>query len=169
MTPPYFYRVTFPRFYSVIGVLTTLITHSSSTTVSSAHLCMCRPTTGREAKISTTIPFPLRDLDIAPYVAGYTPSMGTSKYDLFAVVVHAGGMERGHYTAYARRMAPLGAGGEHSPTGGWHYFDDSTVVPVTESDVSSTRVASLAYLLFYSKQPTGGAVSGTTAGQAAPQ
>ena len=66
---------------------------------------------------------------------------GPTTYSLFAVVLHAGGTERGHYTAHARHMR-----GRQ-----WWCFDDASCVPVPEADVMSPRVASLAYLLFYAR------------------
>ena len=67
-------------------------------------------------------------------------------YDLFSVVCHVGSAERGHYTAFCRS---IGAGSD------WHYYDDSAVAPVREDEVSSERVAGLAYLLFYARRAPG--------------
>ena len=68
-----------------------------------------------------------------------------SLYDLFAVVCHTGTAERGHYTAFSRNFG----------CGDWYYFDDSIVVTAREDEVSSEYVASLAYLLFYTRRERG--------------
>ncbi len=69
--------------------------------------------------------------------------MGAPIYDLFAIVCHVGGTERGHYTAFARDSKGEGA---------WRYADDGVVTFAREEDLVTERVASLAYLLFYVKR-----------------
>jgi hypothetical protein len=71
---------------------------------------------------------------------------GGSLYDLFGIVCHVGNAERGHYTAFSRSLA---SGSD------WHYYDDAVVSPVREDEVSSERVASLAYVLFYARRRAG--------------
>jgi len=68
-----------------------------------------QPKTSDFVKISEPIPFPLRDLDMAPFVHGYTRARhGAALYELVGVVLHMGTTDRGHYTAYARSELPPG-------------------------------------------------------------
>lgn len=68
---------------------------------------------------------------------GWTPaSRDETKYDLYAVVNHAGNTGGGHYYAYI-----------HSG-GLWWNFNDSVVVEIRESDVVTRE----AYLLFYRRR-----------------
>lgn len=105
-------------------------------------------------KLDTLVDFPLRGLDMAPYLlsnktqqaraqqqdtADGTPDPSTL-YDLYAVSNHFGGMGGGHYTAFCRLPGASG--------GGWFTFDDSHVSPVDESAVKT----SAAYVLFYRRQ-----------------
>ena len=109
------------------------------------------PATCTFTKTTEAINFPLSGLDMAPYVsmsktkgnAGRdgTATMMRSTYSLFAVVLHAGGTERGHYTTLARRMRGTQ----------WFLFDDGVVTRASCAEVSSKRVAALAYMLFYAR------------------
>lgn len=58
---------------------------------------------------------------------------GGTIFDCFAVVVHHGTMNAGHYTTYVRHC------------GLWYACDDAWVVAVSEEEVASAR----AYLVFY--------------------
>jgi hypothetical protein len=80
----------------------------------------------------------------ASAASGAAAELG-SLCDLFAVVCHTGTAERGHYTAFSRNFG----------SGDWYYFDDSIVVTAREDEVSSEYVASLAYLLFYTRRERG--------------
>ena len=62
-------------------------------------------------------------------------ALGGSLYQLFGVVNHMGGMEGGHYTAYARNCLD----------GQWYEFDDSRVSKVSESSIGGPST----YILFY--------------------
>ncbi len=61
-------------------------------------------------------------------------------YDLFAVSNHMGGLNTGHYTAYA--LSPM--------RGQWIEYNDSQVRAASVSDV----VSDAAYLLFYRRKDT---------------
>jgi ubiquitin carboxyl-terminal hydrolase 20/33 len=53
-------------------------------------------------KISTYIEFPLRDLDMSPYLHLHKNCKNKStNYDLNAIICHHGGSNGGHYTCYA--------------------------------------------------------------------
>lgn len=75
------------------------------------------------------------ELDLTSCVRG-NPSE-PSKYDLFAVVLHAGDARGGHYTAMA----------EHR--GRWEFADDASVVPM---ESVNSIIQKSAYILFYRKR-----------------
>ena len=62
----------------------------------------------------------------------------TNMYDLYAVCNHTGNMSSGHYTAYCRN---------HRDSQ-WYCYDDTHVIPISESEV----VTKGAYMLFYSRR-----------------
>lgn len=65
-----------------------------------------QPAVGSYVKLSDPVSFPLRELDMSPYVRDYSPARhGPSRYDLCGVVLHMGTPDRGHYTAYARNLS----------------------------------------------------------------
>eukprot|EP00826_Nyctotherus_ovalis_P005881 TRINITY_DN1133_c0_g3_i2.p1 TRINITY_DN1133_c0_g3~~TRINITY_DN1133_c0_g3_i2.p1 ORF type:complete len:814 (-),score=283.68 TRINITY_DN1133_c0_g3_i2:45-2486(-) len=81
-------------------------------------------------RLNVLVNFPLRDLDLSPYIKKYEkPPI----YDLYAVSNHYGSIDFGHYTAFAINR------------GVWHEYDDSGVSKVTEDNVCT----SAAYVLFY--------------------
>ena len=61
-------------------------------------------------------------------------------YDLFAVVVHSGTLNGGHYTAIAKNA-------EH-----WYEFNDSNVYKLKDREIQSKVVNKNAYILFYQKR-----------------
>ena len=75
--------------------------------------------------------FPLV-LDLSPYVSDASPS-SSYYYRLYAVVVHSGVLEGGHYVAYVKRR------------GTWYLCDDASVEPVSQKRV----LAAQAFMLFY--------------------
>ncbi|XP_037665561.1 ubiquitin carboxyl-terminal hydrolase 43 isoform X2 [Choloepus didactylus] len=108
----------------------------------------------RRNKLSTLVKFPLVGLDMAPHVAqrstGPQPAPGPWPswkqpaclphscpldflYDLYAVCNHHGSLQ-----AYCR----------NSLDGQWYSYDDSTVEPLREDEVSTRG----AYILFYQKR-----------------
>ncbi|XP_077183640.1 ubiquitin carboxyl-terminal hydrolase 43 isoform X2 [Paroedura picta] len=116
------------------------------------HLKRFRQVGEQRHKLTTLVHFPLRGLDMAPHVAtryrgskwgpwkhaNPESSQGHFLYDLYAVCNHHGSLQGGHYTAYCRNALD-----SH-----WYSYDDSTVEPVREDDVS-TRAA---YILFYQRR-----------------
>uniref|UniRef100_A0A8C5KZP7 ubiquitinyl hydrolase 1 n=1 Tax=Jaculus jaculus TaxID=51337 RepID=A0A8C5KZP7_JACJA len=113
----------------------------------------------RRNKLSTLVKFPLSGLNMAPHVAQRSTSSKAGPgpwpswkpptclptaypldflYDLYAVCNHHGSLQGGHYTAYCR----------NSLDGQWYSFDDSTVEPLQEDEVSTRG----AYILFYQKR-----------------
>ena len=59
--------------------------------------------------------------------------IGNCQYDLFALTVHHGGLNSGHYIAYVNR------------DGTWYNFNDEYVSIISLKEVMSQE----AYLLFY--------------------
>ncbi|KAM5226865.1 ubiquitin carboxyl-terminal hydrolase 2 isoform 3-T9 [Hipposideros larvatus] len=86
----------------------------------------------RTSKLTTFVNFPLRDLDLKEFASENT---NHAVYNLYAVSNHSGTTMGGHYTAYCRSPA----------TGEWHTFNDSSVTPMSSSQVRTSD----AYLLFY--------------------
>ncbi|NXN50643.1 UBP50 hydrolase, partial [Rynchops niger] len=86
-----------------------------------------------KGKLSTTIRYPLSNLDLSPYAA--LPFCRDAEYSLCAVVNHSGFLDDGHYTALC----------EHSVTKNWYSFDDEQVTEIPNSSVQTDT----AYLLFY--------------------
>lgn len=113
----------------------------------------------RRNKLSTLVKFPLSGLNMAPHMAPRGSSATTGPgpwpswqqpaclpttypldflYDLYAVCNHHGSLQGGHYTAYCR----------NSLDGHWYSYDDSTVEPLQEDEISTRG----AYILFYQKR-----------------
>ncbi|XP_066154827.1 ubiquitin carboxyl-terminal hydrolase 20 isoform X1 [Euwallacea fornicatus] len=91
------------------------------------------------SKISSTVSFPLKGLDMWPYLHANNTSK-VSKYDLYSVICHHGTAGGGHYTCYSLN------------NGQWYKFDDQFV-----SKVSSERVQNCeAYVLCYRKVQSSG-------------
>jgi len=88
-------------------------------------------------KIDTVIDFPVKNLDMTPYVIN--SSHGQAVYDLISVSNHYGGMGGGHYTAY----------GKSKIDNNWYYYDDSNVTQCNEENVCTKA----AYVLFYQRRP----------------
>lgn len=89
-------------------------------------------------KIEARVDFPLRGLDMSPYIRSADPSQPVL-YDLLAVSNHMGGLGGGHYTAYAM----------NHKTGRWYSFDDSQCHPLP---VDEEVVSKMAYVLFYARR-----------------
>ncbi|OWJ99394.1 USP11 [Cervus elaphus hippelaphus] len=119
-------------------------------------------------KLDTLVEFPIRDLDFSEFVIKPQNDSAPElyKYDLIAVSNHYGGLRDGH--CMYRGHAHGGGDGVGMPqwvsrcvnqwrdttfacnkdSGQWHYFDDSSVSPVTENQIESKA----AYVLFYQRQ-----------------
>ncbi|XP_030753353.1 ubiquitin carboxyl-terminal hydrolase 20 isoform X2 [Sitophilus oryzae] len=99
------------------------------------------------SKIAAAVSFPLRDLDMWPYLQDDQPrpkvpnpacdrdTTKPSTYDLFSVICHHGTAGGGHYTSFALN------GGQ------WYEFDDQYVTRVSAERVQNCE----AYVLFYRK------------------
>jgi len=92
-------------------------------------------------KISTTVFFPTRDLDLSAHVGGAPSSL---VYDLFAVLNHYGSYSHGHYTAF---VAHDGLS-DSEPASSWVEIDDARarVVDVIQ------LVSAAAYVLFFRRR-----------------
>ncbi|KAJ1817460.1 hypothetical protein LPJ75_001707 [Coemansia sp. RSA 2598] len=87
-------------------------------------------------KINRYVEFPLT-LNMEGYVSSNSSEKGPYVYNLYAVLVHAGGTARsGHYFCYVK-----------SPAGVWYELNDSMVHQVSERTV----LKQTAYLLFYER------------------
>ena len=86
-------------------------------------------------KNNDLVEFPLENLDMEKYICG--PDKKNSKYDLFAVSQHYGGMGGGHYTAVCKNI-----------DGKWYEYDDSSVGRASSKEICTPA----AYVLFYRRQ-----------------
>ena len=86
-------------------------------------------------KIKNLIEYPITHLNINEWIEKDPSKLGNRFYDLYAVCLHQGTMEYGHYRAYCK----------HFVSGQWYEFDDERVKKVDEEDIVSPN----AYMLFY--------------------
>ncbi|XP_026750439.2 ubiquitin carboxyl-terminal hydrolase 33 isoform X1 [Galleria mellonella] len=86
------------------------------------------------AKVAARVSFPTHDLNMAPYTHKDCTSKVT-RYELCAVISHAGTAGGGHYTCAARNGRS------------WYTFDDHSVVPLPLHHLAHCE----AYVLFYKK------------------
>jgi len=82
----------------------------------------------------------LKTLDLRPYVTEEGRQRFPTKYRLFGIVVHSGGLQAGHYVAYTYKRRAQGKDG-------WYYFSDTSWKQVNEAKVLKSE----AYLLFYER------------------
>jgi len=94
---------------------------------------------GVSRKNNSFVDYPIYGLDISPYIFSeeYILS-GAPVYDLYAVSIHGGSIEGGHYTAMAKNFM----------NNQWYNFNDGTVLSASENDA----VSASAYLLFYKRR-----------------
>lgn len=91
-----------------------------------------------QSKIKDLIDFPIDTLDLSNYVSGYHPA--SFVYELYAVCNHMGGVQGGHYTAFAKTPGPAGE---------WFHYNDTQVERIPNPQ---TIVSPSAYCLFYRKK-----------------
>ena len=88
------------------------------------------------SKLSTKVTFPLRHLDLSPYMRKDLVPKTASTYRLYAMVTHNGNASvSGHYTTFV----------SHQDTHSWYDINDTEVRRVAEEDVEKAQ----AYMLFY--------------------
>ncbi|KAL7749620.1 ubiquitin-specific protease doa4 [Sorochytrium milnesiophthora] len=90
-------------------------------------------------KLDTFVDCPVESLDLNNYLVPLQQQQhqaGGYSYDLYAVANHFGGLDGGHYTAAVK----------HNVLKRWHYFNDSRVSVLGESQ---KVVSEAAYNLFY--------------------
>lgn len=94
----------------------------------------------RTTKIQTPIKFPLEDFDMSGYLQPSTQGNRNQAllYDLYAVVNHAGSLERGHYWAFVKNINDKQ----------WYEYNDAWVTPIDKNQMQTAH----AYLLFYKKK-----------------
>ena len=86
-------------------------------------------------KNNSFVDFPIENLNMEKYVCG--PDKKYSKYDLFAVSQHYGGMGGGHYTAICKNI-----------DGEWYEYDDQSCTRASKRDICTNA----AYVLFYRRK-----------------
>jgi ubiquitin C-terminal hydrolase len=87
-------------------------------------------------KNNALIDFPIRNLDISPFVNGYDKKRST--YDLYGVSNHSGGCMGGHYYSYCL----------NSIDNRWYEFNDTSVEEMSEGSI----VSNTAYVLYYRRK-----------------
>jgi len=93
----------------------------------------------QRTKITTPVDYPLFDLDLSKYII--SPNNQPVKYDLYAVCIHKGGLNAGHYIAIASNHLQ----------NRWYCFNDD-IVEVSSPDAVNNNPD--AYVLFYKKSDT---------------
>lgn len=86
-------------------------------------------------KLDTFVRFPIRGLDMQPFVINENQSV---LYDLISVVNHYGLMGSGHYSAFAKNRSDRC----------WYEYNDDKVVPLNEASV----VTRAGYILVYERR-----------------
>ena len=103
-------------------------------------MCICLTRFNRKGKKYTKndelVEFPLENLDMGKYICG--PDKDFSKYDLFAISQHFGGMGSGHYTAVCKNV-----------DGFWYNYDDVNIRRINNLNKICTNAA---YVLFFRRQ-----------------
>jgi hypothetical protein len=96
---------------------------------------------GQYRKQSTTVEFPLHNLDMAPYLQDtrFMQSIGAStKYNLTGIINHYGSLTYGHYISVVKN--PF--------SGKWYQYDDQNRKELNESQITKEN----AYILFYQRK-----------------
>lgn len=106
------------------------------------HLKRFRHDSSYSTKVTTSVSFPLYDLDLSPFVSSSSAVQNElAVYDLCAFVTHHGNSaESGHYLAYCKNELD----------NNWYEFDDTVVTKLEPADVLSKE----AYVLFYQRKST---------------
>ena len=86
----------------------------------------------RLTKRNDLVDIPIDDLDLSPYCVGYTKNK--SKYSLFGICNHSGGLGGGHYYAFCK-----------NPNGYWYNYNDTFVKKMDSENI----ITNGAYVLFY--------------------
>jgi len=87
-------------------------------------------------KITSSISFPIRELDLSKYTYSFDVNKNF-KYNLFAISNHYGTLSGGHYTAFVKDKVK----------NNWVSFDDSRISDISESKIMTNA----AYILFYER------------------
>lgn len=97
--------------------------------------------TYQKTKINSQFSFPL-ELDITDYVQDYSETESEYKYELYAVSLHSGSADSGHFISFVKINNK------------WIEFNDKVSTEITESQMTKTSFGSSqskinAYLLYY--------------------
>lgn len=93
---------------------------------------------GNIVKTSSTIKFPLANLDIKDYLSDIH-GINNTVYDLCAISDHSGSCYSGHYIAYCK----------NGINNKWYGFNDERVFHVPMEDLEKEIITKNAYILFY--------------------
>ena len=92
-------------------------------------------------KNSSTVVFPIQDLDLNSYLSNLH-NVNHTKYDLCAISEQIGMLNYGHYIAYCK----------NGLNNKWYEFDDDDVVHIPNSDLEKELITKNAYILFYTRK-----------------
>jgi ubiquitin C-terminal hydrolase len=92
-----------------------------------------------KSKNTITVNFPIKNLQLGMFMSEYLREEPV--YDLYAVIMHKGGIQGGHYIAYTKNIV----------NGLWYMYDDATVIHIPDSEIEKI-INSYAYILFYKKR-----------------
>jgi len=87
-------------------------------------------------KIQSCIDFPLENLDMSKYIAGYDSKKYV--YNLFGICNHSGGVLGGHYTSFVKNSQNE-----------WIHYNDTNVEMIK---TTQNLITPMAYCLFYRKK-----------------
>jgi ubiquitin carboxyl-terminal hydrolase 8 len=86
-------------------------------------------------KRNDIVDIPIDNLNLGKYCVGYTKNK--SKYELYGVCNHSGGLGGGHYFAFCK-----------NPNGNWYSYNDNFVKKIESESV----ITNMAYVLFYKRK-----------------
>jgi ubiquitin C-terminal hydrolase len=105
------------------------------------HLKRFKQTPNGLSKNNSLVEFPLKDLDITPFISKDKADSDNYIYDLYAVNHHGGGLNGGHYWSSCKNM-----------DGNWYNFNDANVSKYNKATLEQQIVTNDAYILFYHRK-----------------
>jgi len=98
---------------------------------------------GKKEKIEEKIKFPIKNLNVSPYLHEEMKGQQTYNYNLFGVVNHSGSLSGGHYVSRCCDES----------FSRWNNFNDADVKEISTDSMNhyKTKGSDSPYLLFYKK------------------
>lgn len=92
----------------------------------------------RTTKTSSTVAFPIENLNMEPYLS-QLHTIKNKIYDLSAISEHKGSCNYGHYIAYCK----------NGINNKWYEYNDDDVIHIPNEDLEKELITKNAYILFY--------------------